>query len=81
MEEFTTIKADAMDAKSQAYAQITATGTLSRDDYNVSKQDSLAKNLINSYLLAAHLETNLVNEQGYTPYTLKEKSRRTSRDD
>ena len=81
MEEFTTIKADAMDAKSQAYAQITATGTLSRDDYTVSKQDSLAKNLINSYLLAAHLETNLVNEQGYTPYTLKEESRRTARDD
>lgn len=80
MAEFSTIKADAMDAKSMAYAQIAATGTLSMNDYEVSKQDSLARNLISTYLLCAHLDSNLVNEQGYTPYTLKEKSMRTTRE-
>lgn len=81
MQEFSTIKADAMDAKSQAYAQITATGILSEDDYEISKQDSIARNLISSYLLGAHLDSNLVNEQGYTPYTLKEKKLRSQRVD
>lgn len=81
MQEFTTIKADCMDAKSQAYAQIAATGTLSIEDYAVDKADSIAKNYINSYLLGAHIETNLVNEQGYTPYTLKERSMKTTRAD
>ena len=41
----------------------------------------LANNFISSYLLSAHLESNLVNTDGYTPYTLKEKSLRTSRED
>lgn len=80
MDEFSTIKADAMDAKSIAYATIAATGTLSMDDFEVAKQDSLAKNLISTYLLSAHIESNLVNEEGYTPYTLKEKSMRSNRE-
>lgn len=81
LDEFATIRADAMDAKSQAYATIAATGMLSQNDYTVAKQDSLAKNLISSYLLGAHINSNLVNEEGYTPYTLKEKSLRSLRTD
>jgi hypothetical protein len=80
LDEFSTIKGDALDAKSQAYAQIAATGTLSKDDYAVAHQDSVARNLISSYLLAGHIESNLVNEEGYTPYTLKEKSLRSMRE-
>lgn len=79
MDEFSTFKADAMNAKSEAYAQIAATGTLSKNDYTVAKDDSLARNMISAYMTAQHLYTNLVNEDGYTPYTLKEKQRKTSR--
>ena len=81
LEEFSTIRADYMDAKSQAYATITATGTLSSDDYDLKRSDGLANNFISSYLLAAHIDSNLINNDGYTPYTLKEKSLRTSRED
>lgn len=79
VDEFSTIKADAMNAKSEAYAQIAATGILSKEDYSVAKDDSLSRNMISAYMLAQHIETNLVNQNGYTPYTLKEKERKTSR--
>jgi hypothetical protein len=80
MEEFSTIKADAMVSKSEAYNQIANTGTLSNKDYKPSLDESLSRNLISYYLLACHINTNLVNKDGYTPYTLKEKSRRTQRE-
>jgi len=79
MDEFTTIKADAMNAKSQAYNQISTTGTLSKEDYVVDKTDSIARNTINVYLLGCLIDTNLINEDGYTPYTLKEKQRNITR--
>ena len=79
MDEFSTIKADAMNAKSQAYNQILTTGKVSKNDYKVAKDDSLARNIISAYMLASHIETNLVNTDGYTPYTLKEKQRKTER--
>lgn len=81
MDEFSTIKADAMNAKSEAYNNIMTTGKLSKDDYKVEKSDSLARNMISSYMLASHLYSNLVNEDGYTPYTLKERERKTARID
>jgi hypothetical protein len=79
MDEFTTIKADAMNAKSQAYNQISNTGNLSKEDYTVDKADSISRNTISVYMLGCHLNTNLVNEGNYTPYTLKEKQRKVVR--
>lgn len=79
MSEFSTIKADAMQAKSEAYNQILNTGTLSNQDYKITKQDSVARNIISAYMIASHIDSNLVNSEGYTPYTMKEKSRRTQR--
>ena len=79
MDEFSTIKADAMNAKSQAYNQILTTGKVSKNDYKVAKDDSLARNIISAYMLASHIETNLVSTDGYTPYTLKEKQRKPER--
>lgn len=81
LEEFSTIRADYMDAKSQAYAQIISTGTLSNNDYDLKRSDGLANNLISAYLTAAHIGSNLVDVNGYTPYTLKEKSMKTTRED
>ena len=80
MEEFATIKADALNAKSVAYNQISTTGSLSKNDYKVSDDDSLSRNYISAYLLACHINTNLVNKDGYTPYTLKERERNTQRE-
>lgn len=81
MEEFATIKADALNSKSEAYNQIANTGMLSNKDYEVTIDDSLSRNMISSYLLACHINTNLVNKDGYTPYTLKERQRKTQRVD
>lgn len=78
--EMSTIRADALDAKSQAYNQIMNTGSLSQKDYEVSRSDSVAKNTISTYLLAAHIDSNLVNQNGYTPYTLRERSRKIERE-
>ena len=80
MDEFSTIKADAMNAKSEAYNQILTTGTLSEEDYKVEDSDSLARNMISAYMLSSHLYTNLVCKDGYTPYTLAERNNKTSRD-
>ena len=79
MFEFGTIKADAMRAKSEAYNTILITGQLSEDDFKVSKDDSLARNMISTYMLASHIDSNLVNVDGYTPYTLKERTRNVIR--
>lgn len=79
MEEFGSFRADAMNAKSQAYNTIATTGMLSNKDYQLTKDDSLARNMISAYLMACHISTNLVNEDGYTPYTLKERQRAVQR--
>lgn len=80
MDEFGTIKADSMNSKSEAYNQILTTGTLSKEDYKVEDTDSLARNMISAYMLSSHLYTNLVCKDGYTPYTLSERSMKTSRE-
>lgn len=79
MEEFSTIRADSMNSKSEAYNTITSTGILSKNDYTLTLEESLSRNLINVYLMAAHISTNLVNTDGYTPYTMRERSMKTQR--
>ena len=80
MEEFATIRADAMNSKAEAYNQISNTGMLSKEDYHLTQEESLSRNLISYYMLGCHIDTNLVNKDGYTPYTLKEKSMKTQRE-
>ena len=71
MREFYTIKADAMSAKNLANNIIGTTGMLRLDDIPIDKDDSLSKNLMNVYMIGAHLNSNLLNEGNYTQYTLK----------
>lgn len=80
MKELTTYKADAMESKSEFYNMINTTGMVSQQDVKVSKDDSLSRNLLNTYLLGALLNSNLVNEEDYLPYTLKGKERKTRRE-
>lgn len=74
MKELATYRADAMNAKSKFYNQINTTGMVSQKDVPVENDDSLARNLISSYLLGAHINSNLVNTEDYLPRTLKKRS-------
>lgn len=73
MREFYTVRADAMSAKNLANNIIGTTGMLRLDDIPVDKYDSLSKNLMNVYMIGAHINSNLLNEGNYTQYTLNQK--------
>lgn len=76
MDEFSTIRADAMKAKNEAYNLITTNGILHYDDVTVDKDDSISKNLLSSMLIGANIYSNIVDEDYYTPLTLKNKQAR-----
>lgn len=71
MDEFARPKADAMDAMSQMSNTILSKGYVSMEDLNITKTDSLGKNLLNAYLIGAHLHSNLVDIDNITPLTAK----------
>lgn len=73
MKELSRSRADSMDDKSIMYNTINVLGQVSLDDLPDDPTDSLSKNLLSWYFLGAQLYTNLVNEDYYLPYTLKEK--------
>lgn len=79
MKEFAKPKADAMKAKNAMYNTINTTGMVSLDDLPDEIDDSLSKNLLNVYLLGAHINTNLVNQDYYLPYTLKNKKKQITK--
>lgn len=71
MEEFMKPKADAMLAKNVMYSNIASTGMVRLEDLPNEIDDSLAKNLMNVFMIGAHLNSNLMNQDNFTPYTLK----------
>lgn len=73
MDEFARPKADAMAAMTQMSNTIMAKGFVSDDDIQVAKDDSLGKNLLNVYLIGAHIHSNLIDIDYTTPYTAKNK--------
>ena len=79
MDEFARVKADAMNAKAQMSNAILTKGYVSNDDTDLMKDDSLAKNLMNVYLIGAHIHSNLVDVDYYTPFTAKDKQRKVNR--
>lgn len=76
IEEFSGIRADAMKAKNEAYNIITTNGILHADDVEIDKDDSISKNLLNAMLIGANIHSNLVDEDYYTPLTLKNRQAR-----
>lgn len=80
MDELSRHRADAMSAKSEFYNTINTKGMVSLAEIPVDKDDSLAKNLLNVYLLGSHLNSNLVNEDYYLQYTLKNRQRKIERE-
>lgn len=76
MDEFIGPKADAMRAKSEMYNTISSKGFVSEKDIRLDKDDSLARNMMNVYLLGCNIHSNLIDEDYMTPLTLKNKQQR-----
>lgn len=73
--ELATFRADSMDAKNEFYSLINDKGVISLKDVDIKKQDSIARNTLNAYLMGAHINTNLLNAGDYLVYTLRDKKR------
>lgn len=80
MDEFARPKADAMSAMSQMANTIMSKGFVSMDDIQIAKDDSLGKNMLNVYLIGAHIHSNLVDIDYYTPYTARNKQHQIERE-
>lgn len=74
MEEFARPKADAREAAAQMSNAILSKGYVENDDITIDKTDSIGKNLLNSYLIGAHIHSNLIDTDYYTPLTLENKN-------
>ena len=80
MDEFARPKADAMAAMTQMSNTILAKGFVSDKDITVAKDDSLGKNLLNVYLIGAHIHSNLVDIDYYNPHTARNKQHQIERE-
>ena len=78
--EFSTFKADSMNAKDQAYNTINTLGDVYMKDIEFRQDDSLSRNMISSYMIGAHLMTNLVVRDYMTPATFADKRQRVRRE-
>lgn len=79
IDEFSRFRADSMRSAAEANNIILSKGTLSEKDLTVEKSDSLAKNMMNVYLLGANIHSNLVDIDYMTPYTAKNKVQQIER--
>jgi hypothetical protein len=79
MDEFARPKADSMAAMAQMSNTILNKGYVSDKDINVAKNDSIGKNLLNVYLIGAHIHSNLVDIEYMTPLTAKNKQAKIER--
>lgn len=76
MDEFARSRADATSAMTQMSNTILANGYVTDKDIQVSKDDSLGKNMLNVYLLGAGIASNLIDIDYMTPYTAKNRAPR-----
>ena len=76
MDEYARPKADAMAAMAQMSNTIMNKGYVSVNDLDIAKDDSIAKNTLNVYLLGAHIASNLVDIDYITPHTAKNKQKK-----
>lgn len=72
--EFARPRADSMNSKSQMSAAILAKGFVTDEDLGQAKDDNIAKNLLNVYLLGAHIYSNLIDIDYMTPLTASKRN-------
>lgn len=77
--EFSRPRADSMKSKSAMYQTINTKGYVSLKELPDEPDDSLAKNMLNVYLIGSGLDSNLLNKEGYLPITIRNKQRVTIR--
>jgi hypothetical protein len=65
-----------MQAKAQMYNQINTTGQVSLNDIKPDKNNQVARNTVDVFLIGSGIMTNLVEEDYMTPYTLSMKKKR-----
>ena len=58
-------------AKNVMYSNISTTGMVKLEDLPNDIDDSLSRNLMDVFMIGSHLSTNLMNQDNYTPTTLK----------
>lgn len=73
--EFEGPRGDAMDSKNMMYNMIGTTGKVSLSDLPSEVDDSLSRNMLNYYMMAANLDTDILNIGDYTRSTIKDKKR------
>jgi hypothetical protein len=74
--EFSGPRADAMKAKQQMNNIISQKGFVSLEDIPKDKEDSLAKNMMNAWLIGSNIMTNLVCTDYETPRTIERRRNR-----
>lgn len=74
MDEFARPKADAMEAMAQMSQSILSKGYVEDADITVTNADSIGKNLMNVYLIGAHIHSNLIDVDYMTPLTAENKN-------
>lgn len=79
MKEFSRPRADSMNDKSFMDSRIRTLGQVRLSDLPDDPTDSLSKNLLSAYMIGAQLQSNLVNSEYLTPYTMKQKQMRINR--
>lgn len=80
IKEFSRLRADAMEQKSQAINSINLTGTLSLDDLKSENDEVLSRNMLDAYFIGAQLKTNLVTDGYELNSTIKNRKRSTERE-
>ena len=79
MDEFSRPRADSMRASAEMNSIIMTKGFVTDKDIVVNRADSLSKNMLNVYLIGAHIHSNLLDTDYMTPYTAKNKQRKVER--
>ena len=80
MEEFSTWRADYMNAKSTAYQAISILGKISKNDIQIDDNDSIAKNTLNAYMVSSLINTNILNAEYMLPKTIANRKRKIERE-
>ena len=81
MKELSGPRADALNSKNVMYNAIGTTGMVRLSDLPEDIDDSLSRNMFNVYLIGAGFNSNLINQDNYTMYTIRGKSRKGLRED
>lgn len=80
MDEFARPKGDAMEAKAQMSNTILTKGYVSEKDLTIPRNDSIGKNLLNVYLIGAHIHSNLIDINYMTPLTAEDRQKAIKRE-